>query len=476
MTVRIQMAIDEEGDFIHIKDAVRGQEYRCIYCDYPLVPALGMLRAHHFRHKNTEELHFCHLYSAFDGDRQVLLYEQKAKRSFRYKIDKFYNLNIKLPKMKVKMYEKMNAEQLCFSIIVGEKKVLSKSLNHTQDVRVNYDYSQVIKYDFESRANKLNYPIVEKVELFQGTKPTLFKQISGEFVDIRYKEVNLSEEIIIISPRKLNNLCLFTVKKKMNFNGIYLYHLVVPEITDSLIVWFEQNLSKKIIKNFKRLDLIEPNEFTYKNNKFVIASEYVQLKVTPFEYGQYLYYVDEQARKNKKLFNHEGVIQIPVEKNHTYSFKVYNDVSNEITLVRQNQIKSEGFMYDLLLNDRNIPCQSECIDVHDEIESVKAFEVFNHIHVPRFINKHKVRRGDIVHFPFIGTFYSVRQNDDSELIDFDKLLIDTTWLPASPDQYQKVLNSLKKSHHKYKVKLINKLKQNYNYLPNTILEVMKKGD
>lgn len=77
MTARISMAIDYVGNIVHIKDAISGGEYYCIYYKDRLAAAKGTKQAHHFRHysKDSESEDF-QSYSVADSDYSVLYKEE----------------------------------------------------------------------------------------------------------------------------------------------------------------------------------------------------------------------------------------------------------------------------------------------------------------------------------------------------------------------------------------------------------------
>ena len=185
------MAVDHEGKYVKIQEAVRGQEYFCLNCKEKLIPSMGNKNIHHFRHFNKKDraaLIECELYSSDDSDYEVLLNEQSYENRFRFIIDQSYNLKIRLPYLKSTAFSRMNVDDLYFNVQILGESVFSSDLGQKSKVRyvdIPLQHVYNVQVDKKKNAKLLNYEVQAKIPLFQN-KVLLFKKMNGEFINIPY--------------------------------------------------------------------------------------------------------------------------------------------------------------------------------------------------------------------------------------------------------------------------------------------------
>lgn len=478
MTVKINMAIDISGKIVHIRNAVRGNDYFCIYCGDYLYATLGDIQTHHFRHKSKDsESKYCHLYSSGKNDYSILYNKEIWKNKPRFVIDEEFKIQLKLPTLSRESYIKMVKEDLYFSIYVDNQEKFSTHLNEVQNknyVPVEPAKKYNISYKYKQNAQTLNYDIINEITLLDKTT-LLFKNISGEFINIPYPKTSLSEEFFILSSRKLTLSNNFKIKKYKTKHNYFLYHLFIDEVNIDVINWFSKNTHYTVVPNRKWIDLIYPNNFSYKNSTLLVDSEYVTLQVTPFSHKDTLIFKDEYNYFNSLSFMKNGTLTIDLAMNHTYNFSLKHEIANCLSIKRVKSLSNEGHLYNIQVNNQPLKSFKYLDKDYIKITSEKEFYIYNNIDIPLSTKRFQNKLNWKIHFPFIGTIQAQKKSKERSLNkEFLQLVSNhEVWVPVNPSLYKKLINEIKKINTVNKNNYLKILYKNYNKLPYKLLKNLK---
>lgn len=476
MTTKINFAFDPSGNIVHIKDAIRGGEYYCVYCEDRLFAAKGKKQIHHFRHFSKDnESEYCHLYSSSDSDYTILYEEEKWKNKLRFVIDSGLELKLKFPTIPSELIAKMNKEDRYFNIYVQDKNISSIFLDEKRGenyLKVNIAEDYRIIYEKLENAKSLNYETIEQISLLEN-ETLLFKNVGGEFINIPYSKTSLSEEFYIISRKKLilNNEII--IKNYQYINNLYIYHLYINEVNEQIITWFARNTHYNIVPNRKWLDLIEPNTFLYDESVILIEDADVLLKVTPPSRHDRINFIDERGYHNNLLFDNDGFIRINLAMNHLYNFSLRHEIANNLSIKRVENININGNMYDININGSKFVLPIQLREEKVKVESDKLFYVYQKDDIPLEMDFYFDTLHSPIHFPYIGTVlpYIKPEQLDKNLL--NSILYENLWVTTSNRLFMKIFNLVNNLNDIHKGRYIKILLSNYNKLPYKLVKNLK---
>lgn len=474
------MAINSKGKYVKIQDALREDTYYCIECNGRLIPNKGTSRIHYFNHyieKGKSGLIECELYSYSNADYEILINEQIYENRVRFVIDEFLNIKIKLPSLGRSAFIRMNHDDLYFSVQVQDSRIYSTELgirNRERYLDVSFEKEYIIEFTNNRHALLLDYEVIDRIKTFTN-KTLLFKKIGGEFISTPYSSTNLSDDFFVISTFPLADHENLIIKNHAISNGIYIYHFFIEFLTDSLISWFKKETNYTVIPNRKWIDLIYPNSYQYSEKSMLIEGEKVILKVTPNTIVDHVFYVNTKDEKIVLEVDGDGYVELDLELNHSYTFRLNHAVCNEITVTRVKEILTvSNFPLNVLINKKISIMKTTSFDKPFSIESDRYFQVFYTNEYPFQTKSFENRIPEFLHYPFIGTMYKGKTLDLSGKIDWDSLISTNQYSVVKNSEFIRVLNALKKSTSPNKKILIAYLLRNYNKLPIELIKVLRE--
>ncbi|MGE7023812.1 hypothetical protein [Solibacillus cecembensis] len=481
MTAKINIALDDEGKYVKVQDAVKRQKYFCLNCAEALIPNKGEKNIHYYRHftkKGEAELIECELYLSNESDYGVLMDEQSYENKIRFVIDESLNIKIKLPSLDRSAFVRMDIDNLYFSIQVQNNSIYStdlgsRNLKRYLDVTPEKEYN--IEFINERKARLLEYEIVDKIQLFSN-KTLLFKKSSGEFINISYLKTNLSDEFFLLSLGPLNIHSDLILKNDAIKNGIYMYHLFLENLTDQLINWFEKDTNYTIVPNRKWIDLIYPNCFQYSEYSTLVETEKVILKVTPSSIKDRIVYLNATGEKEFLLVDENGHAEVELEVNRAYDFHLNHVICNELRVMRVKEILLTSKYAMNILNKgeaKNIAALQ--LSKRLSIESKSDFQVFLKNEYPFWVKNFEGKVPEALHFPFIGTIYRTKKSNINGQLDWELILSSNQYLVVKNSEYTSLLKWLKSSDLPQKPIYIAHLLKHYNKLPKEMIKILRGG-
>ncbi len=481
LTAKINIAIDQKGNYVKIQDAVKGQLYYCLNCKERLIANTGDHNIHFYRHhnkKNREALIECELYSSSDSDYGILLNEQIYENKVRFIFDKSLNLKMKLPYLSRSSLARMNFDDLYFSVTVQGNRIFSTGLGKRSNrgyLDVSLEYEYLVEIENERNAKLLEYVIEKKVQLFQR-QTLLFKKISGEYINIPYEKTNLSNELFLLSTKKLPRHSDLILKQYSISNGIHIYHFYIDNLTESLIDWFKKETGYTIIPNRKWIDLFYPNSFQYGDYSLLVETDKVLVKVTPHSSKDTLGYFNKNGQKEVLKVDEDGIAELDLEQNHMYHLRLNHEICNELTLKRISEIEPvTDYSTSILVNGQLDEIDAQSFERAYSVESASAFYVFKQDEYPIKTNSLEQQLPKAVHFPFIGTMHRRRVNGKENLVSWELLLNSMQWGIVKNSEFMDVFKMVKESNLPNRSIYIAELLKNYNMLPKDFVKIIRGG-
>lgn len=482
MTAKINIAIDDNGNYVKIQDAVKGQLYYCLNCRERLIANTGNNNIHFYRHHNTKNrdtLIECELYSSGDSDYGILLNEQLYENKVRFTIDKSLKMKMKLPYLSGSSISRMNFDNLYFFIKVQNNRIFSTDLGKRSNrsyLDVSPEYEYIVEIENERNAKLLEYEIEKSVRLFQR-KALLFKKISGEYINIPYEKTNLSNELFLLSMKQLPEHSDLILKNYSISNGIHIYQFYLQDLTESLIKWFKKETGYTIVPNRKWIDLVYPNSFQYGEHSVLVETEEVVVKVTPHSSKDTLSYFNVDGQQEILKVNENGIAQLSLERNHIYHLRLNHEICNELTLKRICEIETvTDYSASILVNGQLDEIDARSFERAYSVESASTFYVFNQDEYPIKTNSLEQQLPKAVHFPFIGTMHKRRENDRTDLVRWELLFAPIQWGIVKNSEFMDVLKMVKKSNLPNQSIYIAELLKNYNKLPKDLVKIIRGGN
>lgn len=480
MTAKISVAFDQEGNYIDIKDAVKGGVYYCFNCKERVFAAKGEKNIHHYRHvtkKDKEKLAECELYTSGDSDFMVLLNEQFHENKVRFILNQSLEMKIKLPYIEKSAILRMNFDDLYFSIQIEGNEIYSVNLGKKSDKRclpISIKPEYIIEIKNEKNAKLLGYDIEKNPKLFQR-RMVLFKKINGEFINIPYDKTNLSGEFFLVSNQEIIMHSDITLKKHLDNNGIHIYHCFLNNLSNPLIEWFRMVTGYNIIPNRKWIDLVSPNSFQYSNHCMLVETNKVLIQVTPYTENDKISFTNTKGEVVISEKDESDIFRLNLEFNQVYNLRLEHEISNEITLKRIHEIHpTSNYSPEVLLNNKVYNIVGDSFDQAYSIESENKFNVFpsdEYPYVTKFLEKQLPLA---VHFPFIGTIHKRKAPKKVEL-EWESLLTSQKWEVVMNHEFMNVLNTLKQNRVNNQSTYIAKLLHNYNRLPKEFINSIRGG-
>lgn len=482
MTARINIALDINGTYVKIQEAVSGQFYTCINCGERLIANKGNKNIPFYRHYNAQDretLIECELYASGDSDSIVLMNEQLYENKVRFVVDDSFNLKVKFPYLSSSSISRMNFDDLYFFIKVENRKIFSAELGKMSNDRfIEVAIKDIYNIEIENERNArlLDYDIQSHIQLFHS-RALIFKKINGEFINIPYEKTNLSDEFFLFTKKKIHDHSDLIRKNDSVINGVYTYHFYIEELTESLIRWFKINTGYTIIPHRKWIDMIYPNSFEFENHKIIVCEEEVHIKVTPISAKDNLIFTDIDDN-NKRLSVHEsGIVKIKLVPNHPYHITLNHEISNELTIEYKQEINPHSsFVPTIMLNDQLEEIMTRSFSEPYSIESAERFYVFNRNEYPVETKSIQGELPTAIHFPFLGTMYKKEMKKEEDLINLELLRKPTQWLLVNHREFIEFFYYVQQSNIPNRSLYINKLLENYNKLPKEIISVIRGGN
>lgn len=481
MTAKINIAIDDNGNYVKIQDAIKGQLYYCLNCKERLIANTGNNNIHFYRHHNTKDrdtLIECELYSSGDSDYGILLNEQFYENKVRFTIDKSLKMKMKLPYLSGSSISRMNFDNLYFFIKVQNDRIFSTDLGKRSNrsyLDVSPDYEYIIEIENERNAKLLEYEIEKSVRLFQR-KALLFKKISGEYINIPYEKTNLSNDLFLLSMKQLPEHSDLILKNYSISNGIHIYQFYLQELSESIIEWFKKETGYTIVPNRKWIDLVYPNSFQYGEHSVLVETDEVLVKVTPHSGKDTLSYFNVTGQKEIVSVDENGIAQLNLERNHIYHLRLNHEICNEITLKRICEIEpATNYSANILVNSQLYEINAQGFERAYSVESESVFHVFLQDGYPYQTKVIEKQLPKAVHFPFIGTIHKRRENGRANLLNWGLLFTSMHWDVVKNSEFMDVLKMVKESKMPNRSIYIAELFKNYNKLPKEFVKIIRGG-
>ena len=481
MKAKINIAIDENDNYVKIQDAVKGQLYYCLNCKERLIANTGNNNIHFYRHHNTKDrdtLIECELYSSGDSDYGILLNEQIYENKVRFTIDKSMNMKMKLPYLSESSISRMNFDDLYFTIKVQSNRIFSTYLGKRSNrsyVDISPEIEYIIEIENKRNAELLEYEIEKSVRLFQR-KALLFKKISGEYINIPYEKTNLSNELFMLSTKPLPEHSDLIIKNYSISNEFHIYQFYLQDLTESLIEWFKKETGYTIIPNRKWIDLIYPNSFQYGDYALLVEADNVLIKVTPHSGNDTISYFNMDEQKEILKVDENGIAQLNLERNHIYHLRLNHEICNEITLKRVCEIETAtDFSVNILVNGQLPEISTQCFERAYSVESESTFYVYLKDEYPFQTKVIEKQFPEAVHFPFIGTIHKRNENGRVNLVIWELLLTSIQWEVVKNSEFMNVLKMVKESNLPNKSIYIAELLKKYNRLPKEFVKFIRGG-
>lgn len=481
LTAKINIAVNHNGDYVKIQDAVKGQLYYCLNCKERLIANTGDRNIHFFRHhnkKNRDALIECELYSSGDSDYAILLNEQIYENKVRFIIDKSFNMKMKLPYLSSSSISRMNFDDLYFSVTVQGNCIFSTELGKRSNrsfLDVSLEYEYIVEIENERNAKLLEYEIEKTVRLLQG-KALLFKEISGEYINIPYEKTNLSNELFLLSTKKLPRHSDLILKQYLISDGVHIYHFYLDDLTESLIDWFKKETGYTIIPNRKWLDLFYPNSFQYGDYSLLVDTDKVLVKVTPHSSKDTLSYLNKNGQKEVLKVDEDGIAELNLEHNHIYHLRLNHEICNEITVKRISEIEpATEYSANVIVDDQLYNINTQYFERPYSVESESYFHVFDQDEYPYRTKIIEKQLPKAVHFPFIVTIHRRSENLKANLLKWELLFTSMHWRTVKNSEFMDVLKMVKESNLPNQSIYIVELLKNYNKLPRDFVKIIRGG-
>lgn len=481
LTAKINIAIDHNGNYVKIQDAIKGQLYYCLNCKERLIANTGNNNIHFYRHHNRKDrktLIECELYSSGDSDYGILLNEQIYENKVRFIIDKSLNMKMKLPYLSGSSISRMNFDDLYFSIKVQSNRIFSTDLGKRSNrsyLDISPELEYIVEVENERNAKLLEYEIERSVRLFQR-KALLFKKINGEYINIPYEKTNLSNELFLLSMKQLPEHSDLILKNYSINNGIHIYQFYLQELTESIIEWFKKETGYTIVPNRKWIDSVYPNSFQYGEHALLVETDEVVVKVTPHSGKDTLSYINVDGQQEILKVNENGIAQLSLERNHIYHVRLNHEICNELTLKRISEIEPvTGYSSNILVNGQLDEVDAQSFERAYSVESASTFYVFNQDEYPIKTNSLEQQLPKAVHFPFIGTMHKRRENGRVNLVVWELLLTQMQWGIVKNSEFMDILKMVQESNLPNRSIYIAELLKNYNKLPKNLVNIIRGG-
>src|SRR5690625_7543964 len=126
MTAKINIAKDRYGNYIKIGDAIRGQNYYCLYCGERLIANKGAKNIHFYKpyNKDKKDIIECELYSSSKSVDNEQIEGHLYENIVRFIVDNTFNSTMKIHHLDSKYMVILNMENLYFSINSQNDRIL----------------------------------------------------------------------------------------------------------------------------------------------------------------------------------------------------------------------------------------------------------------------------------------------------------------------------------------------------------------